>query len=622
MIVPISTSLPLTLSSHAAASAADADPLSPTSKPLCPVCLSEPSAPRMTRCGHVFCYPCLLHYLEVGEESKTQGRKCPVCWDTVLRKDLKSVRWFDAKAEEESHLRSVSAGEEHATNPDSMTFRLIQRPDITTLALPRSSTWPSEAVSLHQTPWHFIPDAMSFAKLLQATPDYMTAELNRDLTELDQEATNLMRWGTQPDDLGLVFIEAAKRKVHEQLEKVATLKTASVMAARKRSMKELAAVEERHKVESQQATARAEAAEMTTTTTDEENDAVNAFVAATRSPFASGLLSPPLPGPPRADDILDAVSSVNAARGKPRRNLNPPAPSDTSYYFYQAASGQQIYLHPLDIRILKAHYGSYSSFPDTLTLPIEGHEDSTMTDELRRKCRYLSHLPTACDVVFVEADLEALVGPKGLEMFAPALKQRRNKRKEKTRKEDKAKLKSEQKEREAMDNLASRMRYSEPMRMPSPAYPQSLNVVPHGGLRTDASGSEAGSPPHAAQFPSTEPPPQLTGPRTVWGTKAVPVAPTPRRGHDHDEDEEEERDYWAEFEEDVVLNQSQRSWRHGRGQNGGGGQVAAGGGTTPPRAGAEDVSANAQTDGGGAGRKKARKKKVVLNLTAGGGRGA
>jgi hypothetical protein len=29
----------------------------------CPICLFPPTAAKISRCGHVFCWPCILHYL-------------------------------------------------------------------------------------------------------------------------------------------------------------------------------------------------------------------------------------------------------------------------------------------------------------------------------------------------------------------------------------------------------------------------------------------------------------------------------------------------------------------------------------------------------------------------------
>ncbi|EGF97437.1 uncharacterized protein MELLADRAFT_85359 [Melampsora larici-populina 98AG31] len=141
-------------------------------------------------CGHVFCYSCLLHYLELSEEKKGEGRKCPVCTDPVMKKDLKSVKWLNFDSEQ-THIR----------------FRLMERPTFSTLALPRSSTWPSSAIEPLQSPWHFTPDALTHAKFMVAAPDYMNNELNNDLEELQTELATLVTWSASDTqaDLGVVF---------------------------------------------------------------------------------------------------------------------------------------------------------------------------------------------------------------------------------------------------------------------------------------------------------------------------------------------------------------------------------------------------------------------------------
>jgi hypothetical protein len=55
----------------------------------CPICLYEPCAAKMTKCGHVYCWACILHYLSLSDKS---WRKCPICFDSIYKKDLKSVR--------------------------------------------------------------------------------------------------------------------------------------------------------------------------------------------------------------------------------------------------------------------------------------------------------------------------------------------------------------------------------------------------------------------------------------------------------------------------------------------------------------------------------------------------
>lgn len=57
-------------------------------EPQCPICLFPPVAGKMTRCGHIYCWPCLLQYLSLSDKS---WRKCPICYDAVHLENLKSV---------------------------------------------------------------------------------------------------------------------------------------------------------------------------------------------------------------------------------------------------------------------------------------------------------------------------------------------------------------------------------------------------------------------------------------------------------------------------------------------------------------------------------------------------
>lgn len=55
----------------------------------CPICLYEPTAGKMTKCGHVYCWSCILHYLSLSDKT---WRKCPICFESIYKSDLKSVR--------------------------------------------------------------------------------------------------------------------------------------------------------------------------------------------------------------------------------------------------------------------------------------------------------------------------------------------------------------------------------------------------------------------------------------------------------------------------------------------------------------------------------------------------
>jgi len=300
----------------------------------------------------------------------------------------------------------------------------MQRPLITTLALPRSPTWPSDLVSPHQAPFHFLPDVYNYAKFMLATPAYLISDLSRDLDELITERCNL---ASMSDDLGISFVDGAIEKLRHQLAAAAALDTAALKDAVDKAHRDQQDIEDR--------VGRFQRYRM-----EDANRPVPWGALATRS-VSTELSQPAITNPHHSH-------SPNRNAPRQRRNLNPPPPSTSTYYFYQASSGLPIFLHPLDIKILFSHFNGYASFPDTITVIVEAVAEGTVNDDLRRRCKYLGHLPEGADVVFVEADLEGVVGQEGVKNFEGALKSRRTRRKEKGKKDDRASAKAEERERE------------------------------------------------------------------------------------------------------------------------------------------------------------------------------
>ncbi|EIN13850.1 hypothetical protein PUNSTDRAFT_57998 [Punctularia strigosozonata HHB-11173 SS5] len=413
----------------------------------CPICLSPPAAPRMTKCGHVFCFPCILHLINTSDDLK--WIRCPICFDSVNEKQLKAVKFYDgpSQPEEDTDNGHAEASSTSSTldNDSSATLvpgstlrmRLMQRPQITTLALPRSKTWPSDIIPPHQAPFHFLPDVYAFSKFMLATPAYLIEDLTRDLDQLAAE-----RRALAGDELGLVFVEAAEQKLRMQMAKAAALETPALQDAVDRALRDLQELQDRLF----RAAARVASSQPSSAPAESSPETPAEFLAT--QPVYNGPSTPhPVASPKPA-------AGANANRNsRQRRNLNPPPPSMSTYYYYQSASGMPIFLHPLDIRILVSHYSGYASFPDTITVRVEAFNEGTVNDDLRKRCKYLAHMPEGADVVFVEADLESVVGHEGLRSFDGLLKARRARRKEKGKKDEKARAKAEEREKEREQEL-------------------------------------------------------------------------------------------------------------------------------------------------------------------------
>ncbi|CUA67495.1 RING finger protein 10 [Homo sapiens] [Rhizoctonia solani] len=418
----------------------------------CPICLSPPTAPRMTKCGHVYCFPCILHYLQVGDNAKWS--RCPICFDSVNEKQLKCVRWVDPV---ETHPTPATPRQDSGATGDSnqetldsssdqrmIHLRLMYRPQLTTLALPRSATWPSSAIPPHQAPWHFAPDA-SFARFVLATPDLIINQLEEELVSLEVERVMLASYDTQSNNanvigtkattkpssesLGVVFVRAAEDRVKLQIQRARALDTEWLQAAVKRAERDIAEAE-RSGARAQQTLTRATAAPNDGDSPPTDPRDVNSNTEATT------------PGP-----------TPVPANGKPRRrNVNPPSRDTTppTYHFYQSSTGQPVFLHPLDIRILLARFHTYDAFPLELTLPIESLDIGSVNHDLRRRCKYLGHLPEGGEVVFAQVNVRNVVGEEAWREggWEGLVERRRKEREGRHRKEERDRVRAEEKERE------------------------------------------------------------------------------------------------------------------------------------------------------------------------------
>ncbi len=83
-------------------SLSDANESSSTSNTSCAICLGEYIAPRITQCGHVFCYPCMLRHLHSSEGS-SMG-KCPCCYHWVQKHELRPVEFVTVQTPEVSTI--------------------------------------------------------------------------------------------------------------------------------------------------------------------------------------------------------------------------------------------------------------------------------------------------------------------------------------------------------------------------------------------------------------------------------------------------------------------------------------------------------------------------------------
>lgn len=378
----------------------------------CPICMSPPVAGKMTRCGHVYCCPCILHYLALSDKS---WRKCPICYEAVHKNDLKSVR-VESKV-------GLNVGQQ-------ITFQLMKRERNSLMACPVSQF----EIRTNQRPVLSVsePDLdVGFCKLLTADKQEVLDIIEQEMKELEVEKTD------NQDCPELCFIEQALdmcKQRKEQLEHQAQeVKTAPVKEDVNKNESE-ATKDADVLSSSPQSNIVYESAfdniikenivndNSVKTEEDNSNEDNN-----NRQRYSS-----------LSSEGEDLPPSTITAEDLEVFTPHQPPSQNKHFYFYQACDGQQIYLHAVNVQMLELSYGSLKDSPATLTGVIMEKESGSMTVELRRRLRYLQHLPVTAQFEVAEIQLlPPTVTPETLDAFHDQLEQRKKRRLKRAREERK-----------------------------------------------------------------------------------------------------------------------------------------------------------------------------------------
>ena len=358
----------------------------------CPICLFPPNAAKLTLCGHVYCWPCILHYLALTDDT---SRKCPICDHMVAREDLRSV--------------VVVPQPDHCTGA-TVEMRLMKRDRESLIAVPADS-------DLDTAAFPTVADAGTnrrFIKMFVASASEVGANiLARERKELENQWA---KEGNQPE--GCFIQEAltwlAKREEANTLKASLSVPTKEKQQHGQEKVKDL--VDEVKKVQFETKESGGNkamvdpfadnegAAEKDNNADSENNENEKALgengnaeqqteaLGAEKGPQgdARARYSSGESGSSLEEEVGEAevrvedldISEVQSKQGKRQ-----------TFYFYQASDGQAIFLHALNVQMLVTEFGSLENCPNTIKAEILEKDSSSMTTELRDRLRYLRHLP-------------------------------------------------------------------------------------------------------------------------------------------------------------------------------------------------------------------------------------
>ncbi|XP_038901660.1 RING finger protein 10 isoform X1 [Benincasa hispida] len=369
----------------------------------CPICLEHPLCPQITSCGHIYCFPCILRYLLMGKEDHKGDcwKKCPLCFVMLSPKDLYTVHI--------ELLKQYSVG-------DTIDFMLLTRQK-KSFAI---SCKDKQEDDIRSSDNDQVCD--SFSKFI-FTSD-VDLSVRKAISDLD--AWLAKAEAGKVDDLEkLPYVCAALEQLEQRKKYWNEHQTCFKHNDCQMGSHVPLPTDSISKAGSGACTSRHDAS------------SVDIYEGCK---FLGNIVqdkldySTPVGQTGTMDESLELQQNSNEIGD---------AKDKDSYNFYQAIDGQHIILHPLNMKCLLQHYGSYNRLPLRISGKILEFETVTQTEATRRRYRYLSHFSLTTSFQLCEIDLTNLLPSVSMIPFMDEIKKREKQRKQLAKKIQREKIKEE-----------------------------------------------------------------------------------------------------------------------------------------------------------------------------------
>eukprot|EP00127_Corallochytrium_limacisporum_P003716 Clim_evm48s152 gene=Clim_evmTU48s152 len=366
----------------------------------CPICLMPPTAAKITKCGHVYCFACIVHYLMISDKN---WAKCPLCNDSIYLTDIRSCCFcFHGK---------ISVGHE-------TSFTLIARHKMSTLIIP----WCIGMDEMRDT-FAYAADALypQYHKIyLMSASDIKEYILDRERGELETQFEVAKADGSVHE---IPFIQQALDAVDQRQ------KTIAETALSERLASGLRLQGSPHTSPSLRPANALTANGQSLTQQDLKEMEIQLSEFGGALDEGTRLFKRSKSGS-KSDG--DAKSPTQGAVPAPTK---PEGDEPDIVFFFQAVDGQYAYLHPINIKCLVHEYGSLSQCPQVITGKVLEVELMTMTSDLRKKYKFLSHVPLASELEVCEVDLRSYISKETYLQFKEEILRRKQARQKKQKRE-------------------------------------------------------------------------------------------------------------------------------------------------------------------------------------------
>jgi hypothetical protein len=461
------------------------------SQEVCPICLDSFTCARITKCGHCFCLPCLIHHVHAymnnnysssTTKKDTSGPKCPCCTMTLHLDDLRPMQIASTAPPRRGERRRFVKLHRSKTCPVPFLPQVHE---------PRRS-------SPHSAPTSTDADA-PYSRFTYHDPAVYLQMLTQNINEVKSMET-YSNTDVMSRQLALEMLQKQIQTAveEESAERVLMERFANANAGMyQRHPPQLLAAH--YTVESEVGL------ELSHSAIPEDDDADNddhhhcpseSALEDVEDAIGTSLI-PHFRGYSIGSEVShgharlrgDSIASSTDGSIRSSGSTHPTSPGsmflqdEEETAFYQAEDGQLCFLSGFNMKCLRADYsatlheyqecvhaadGATTKGHKRLPLPdyVEGTvveiESLHLTRDVRQRLRFLSHLPLFTDISLVEINLGHVLSPETKKMFKKEFLQRKQTRDKKTLAEKKADARQQREEEARINDRKARMQRIDP----------------------------------------------------------------------------------------------------------------------------------------------------------------
>ncbi|KAG7398074.1 RING finger protein 10 [Phytophthora boehmeriae] len=372
------------------------------SQQTCPICMDTFRAPKITKCGHIFCWPCILRYLSMTDK---YWRRCPMCFESVQKGHLRSVQLQQLQLPPHVGTEVTFQFLERPKSSKFPQLRAFPRTEVkengvkvdASLSEPSSALRSPEAAAFaerkrtRKLPSVNDTDA-TYSRILESTPEYLKELLYsemRDLQSMDAE------FRSSGDVDNLPFVEEAMRNTSGRLAKSGDFAQGTHGGHHAANHASNSSDPPKGK-------------------THPDNGEAYSFYQIANGTYV--ILHP-----------LNMKCLLKEYSDKHQHELEDSAKEEAHQHelevaWTQEASSSSSEPLPVD---------RYHLLPEQIHGRILDVEHAVMDEDAQKRYRFLSHLPRFCDFYICELDLTPQLSPSTLNCFHNDLKKRAKQRKHK-----------------------------------------------------------------------------------------------------------------------------------------------------------------------------------------------